>query len=243
MNGPDVTPGTFALIAMAAALLLAAPAPSHAETRFGIAGFAGYNSHSMEDANELIDEVNDGLAGTGFSMDEITSSWGFGGGLRIRPSGDKLMIALDYEKLNAGSELEVFGGSFEIETPADAFTGTLLYLFPSSSRARIGVGAGVGYYSGDGEIGADSAGVGFEIDVEGSGFGFHGLAALDYGISPVVHLEGSAGYRFAETSDLEVGGQTAYNLQGEEATLDWSGFMSRVGLAFYFGAGAPSTSP
>lgn len=239
MKSRDPMTLTQVLIALAA-LLLTAAAPAHAEMRVGVAVFGGYNSHAMDDANELIEDVNDGLVGSGYSMDEISSSWGFGGGVRLRPSGDKLMIALDYEKLNAGSELEVFGSSFEIEAPADAFTGTLFYLFPSSSRARVGLGAGIGYYMGEGEIGADSAGVGIEIDAEGSGIGFHGLAAVDYGISPVVHLEAMAGYRYAKTSDLEVGGQTAFNQAGEEATLDWSGVMSRVGFAFYFGSGAPS---
>ena len=220
-------------------LLLAGAGPVQAETQFGVAGFAGYNSYGMEDANELIDEVNDALLGSGYSMDEISSGIGFGGGLRIRPSS-KVMIALDYERLNADSELSIFDFSFKLDVPANAFMGTAVYLFPSTSRAHFGIGAGLGYYTASGSLGADSSGVGGEIDVEGSGVGFHGLGALDFAISPVVHLEGMAGYRMAETSDLEVAGETAFNAEGEEATLDWSGFMSRVGLTFYFGSGTPS---
>jgi hypothetical protein len=228
------------IVAGAAALIMFGPAPSAAETRFGLALFAGYNSYAMDDVNDFIqNDLNAGLAGTGVSMDEITSGLGFGGGLRVRPS-DKLLIALDYEKLSASSEISFFGAELEMDTPADVISGTLFYYFPSTSRARFGVGVGAGYYNSGGAIEADSAGVGFEIDVEGSGIGFHGLAALDYGISSAVHVEGAAGYRLAETDEIEVGGVTAFNSDGEEATLDWSGFMSRVGLTFYFGAGASS---
>jgi hypothetical protein len=222
-----------------AVLLLAAPFPAYAETQFGIAGFAGYNSYGMDDVNELIDEVNDAFAGTGYEMDEISSGFAFGGGLRIRPSS-QVLVAIDYERLSASSDLSIFDASIELDVPANGFTGTALYFFPSTSRARFGIGAGLGYYTSSGSLSADSSGIGFEVDVEGSGIGFHGLAAADVGISPTVHLEGMAGYRFAETSDLEIAGETAYNLDGEEATLDWSGFMSRVGLTFYFGGGAPA---
>ena len=132
--------------AIAAAPLLTGPTPARAETQFGVAGFAGYNSYGMDDANELIDEVNDALFGTGYSMDEISSGFGFGGGLRLRPS-PSVMIALDYERLGASSDLSIFDFSFELDVPASAFTGTALYLFPSTSRARFGVGAGLGYYT------------------------------------------------------------------------------------------------
>jgi hypothetical protein len=220
-------------------LLLAGAAPVQAETQFGIAGFVGYNTYGMEDANEVIDEVNDALVGTGYSLDEINSGIAFGGGLRIRPSS-QVMIALDYERLSADTELSIFDFGFKLDVPANAFTATAVYLFPSTSRARFGIGAGLGYYNSSGSLRADSSGVGGEIDVEGSGVGFHGVGSLDFAISPVVHLEGMAGYRLAETSDVEVGGETAFNAEGEEATLDWSGFMSRVGLTFYFGSGTPS---
>ena len=214
-------------------------APALAEVQVGVSVFGGYNSYGMEDVNDFIDAINDGLAGSGYEMDEISSGWGYGAGLRLRPSGT-ILLALDYERLTASSELSVFGGTAKLDAPANAFMGTVFYLFPSASRARIGVGAGLGYYTSSGSVGADSSGVGFELDMEGSGIGFHGLAAVDVGISPTVHLEGMAGYRLAETGDLEVAGETAYNADGEEAVLDWSGFMSRLGLTFYFGAGSPA---
>jgi len=54
-----------------------------------------------------------------------------------------------------------------------------------------------------------------------------------------VHFEANAGFRWAETKDLEIDGEKAYTSDGSAATLDWSGFMSRLGLTFYFGPGEP----
>lgn len=228
------------LIALAGVLLvLFAPAAASADTRVGIALFGGYNTYSMNDVNEMIREINSTLSG-GAQLDEIKDSWGYGGGLRVRPA--PLLFAFDFERLVPGSELEYFGATVDVDVSANAFTGTLFYLFPSESSVRLGLGAGAGYYGLSGAIGADSAGVGVELDLEGSGVGFHALAVLDFAFSSVVHLEGMAGYRFAETNDLKVAGETAYKPDGEKAKLEWSGFMSRAGLTLYFGTGASMRS-
>ncbi len=224
-----------AALGLLAAGMTLLPSPAIGTPKFGFAFFAGRNTYAMDDVNdELISEVNVSLAGTGYEMDEITGGWGFGGGLRIKPA-PSIMVGLDFERLTANSEISIFDERLEIDTPANSFLGTVTYYFPSSSRARVGVGAGLGYYTSGGSIAGDSAGVGLEVDVDGNGIGFHGAASLDVGISPNVHFEALAGYRYAKTSDVEVGGSKAYTADGDEATLDWSGFMSRTGLIFYIG--------
>jgi hypothetical protein len=50
-----------------------------------------------------------------------------------------------------------------------------------------------------------------------------------------VHLEAAAGYRYGRTTDLTIAGQKALTASGDTFHLDWSGFMSRAGLSFYFG--------
>jgi len=216
---------------------LAVPSPVAAKAQFGIAGFGGYESYSMSDVNdELIDEVNADpvvIAG-GYQMDDISGGWGYGGGLRIITS-EKIVIWIDYNRLAASSDLSIQGATFFVETPANSYLGTVAYLFPSASRARIGLAGGFGYYSSAGSVGFDVSGSSAAVDLEGNGFGFHGLVVLDATLSPAMHAEIGAGYRYAKTSDLTVDGVTAVTLSGEEASLDWSGFMSRVGLAFYFG--------
>ena len=218
----------------------ATPVPSVA-TQFGVTVFGGYNTYSMEDVNDFIDLLNndpDFLGGTGYSLDDISSGWGYGAGLRIRPTGNKLVIGLDYERLMASSELEVLDASLTMDVPANAITGTLFYFFPSTSRARFGLGGGLGYYSSSGELVGEDSSSSQSIDVEGSGVGFHGVGAVDIGISPTVHFEASAGYRLAKTSDVEVAGVKVMNSGGDDASIDWSGLMSRLGLTFYFGGGS-----
>ncbi|HEU5311112.1 MAG TPA: hypothetical protein VFV24_06635 [Candidatus Eisenbacteria bacterium] len=215
-----------------------------AATQVGVTAFGGYNTYSMEDVNDFINFLNTDpgfLGGTGYSLDDISSGWGYGAGLRVRPSGDKIVIGLDYERLMASSELEVFDASLTLDVPANAFTGTVFYFFPSTSRARFGLGAGVGYYSSSGELVGEDSGSSESIDVEGSGVGFHGVGAVDIGISSTVHFEGSAGYRMAKTSDVKVGDVEITNSAGDDASIDWSGLMTRLGFTFYFGGG--STAP
>lgn len=63
------------------------------------------------------------------------------------------------------------------------------------------------------------------------------LGVMDYEASKQVHLGVRVGYRIAKTSDLEDSdGDKILNLDGSEATADWSGVMSRVGLTFLLGA-------
>jgi hypothetical protein len=220
--------------ALLAVLFLSSPAL--ASTSMGLALFAGYNEYAMSDVNqEIVLPINQYLFGTGYTIEEITGGWGVGAGLRVRPA-ERLLIALDYERLTAGSDLTIFAQRLDLDTSANSFAATLTYYFPSSSRARFGLGAGAGYYISAGSVGIDTSGVKSTTDLHGNGVGFHGVLALDAGISPNVHFEGIAGYRYAKTTDVEIEGETLYTGSGEKARLDWSGVMSRVGLTFYFGS-------
>ena len=221
---------------LAAAFFL--PSTACAGGEWGISAFAGYNTYAMSDLNdEVIGPINLLLAGTGYSMDEVSGGLGFGGGLRYRTPGN-IMIGVDFERLGGSTDLSVPGGSFEIKTAANAFTGTIVYYFPSASRARFGLGAGLGFYSSAGEVTLfDDVTLEEDTeDLEGSGVGFHGVGALDLTLSSSAHLEANVGYRFAKTTDLEIAGTKQTTSDGDDATLDWSGLMTRVGFTFYFGA-------
>jgi hypothetical protein len=222
-------------------ILLVAPSLSgtaFASGQWGVSGFAGYHSYSMSDLNdEVIAPINLVLSGTGYSMDKITSGIGFGGGIRYRTPG-KLTIGVDYERLDGSSELKVPGGSFKISTPADAVSATLVYFFPSTSKARFGLGGGLGYYSSSGEAKVYDSTTQQEQSesLEGSGVGVHGVGAMDLTLSPVAHLEANIGYRYAKTTDLTIAGTKAQTSSGDDAKLDWSGLLTRVGFTFYFGS-------
>jgi hypothetical protein len=226
--------GTFriALVALMAATF-ALPAPVLAKTDFGVAAFGGYGSYSMSDINDLIGAVNLVLVGTGYSMDDVSSGFGYGGGVRIVPS-EKFLISLDYTRLAASSELSVLGSNLKLNVPGNGWTGTLTYYLSSTSKTKLGIAGGLGYYTGSATT--DTSGTSTGGKLSGHGVGFHGLGVLDATLSPTVHAEVAAGYRYAKTGGVEdETGASIQNFSGDDFTLDWSGFMSRVGLAFYFG--------
>ena len=219
-------------------ILLAAPSAAFATAKVGVSVFGGYQTYTMSDINdELISPINAALLGTGFKMDEISSGAGYGGGIRVRTEGN-LVIGLDYNRLIGGTDLTAPGGTFKFDAPADAITGTVTYLFPSASKARFGLGGGVGFYMADAVASLYDSGTSsyVESNLKGDGFGLHGLGAMDVTLSPAVHADLSVGYRYAKTTDLESEGVKIVKSNGDDATLDWSGFMSQAGLSFYFGA-------
>ena len=212
-----------------AALVVAVP--SFAGTaQFGIGGFAGYNTYSMNDVNDLF---------SGTPIDEISGGLGFGGGLRVRTS-PSLQLSLDYERLNGNTSASGVdnGVTYDVDfdMPANAIVAGATYFFPSTSKAKFGVTGGVGYYMADGSgtISLDD-GVNQVVltgDVTGNGVGFHGGGALDVALSPVAHFEAMAGYRVAKTGDLEDSDGTTI----PDFAAEWSGFMSRAGFSFFFGS-------
>ena len=226
-------------VSVLVAAWLLAPSPVRAEGEFGVAFLSGYQTYAQGDLNdELVAPINVLLAGSGYKMDDVSSGIGFGGGLRYRSTTSPVTVAVDYERLNGNSKLSVPGGEFEIKAPANAFTATVYYFFPSASRARFGFGAGGGLYSSAGNVRAYDSGTMTEDseDLKGSGVGFHGVGAADVTLSTITHLDVSVGYRYAKTTDVTVAGQKVVNSDGSDTKLDWSGLMTRVGLSFYFGA-------
>jgi hypothetical protein len=219
---------------------LAAPASTclAGRTLWGVGAFGSYNTYAMSDVNDEIDAINVLLELAGLSpMDNVKSGIGYGGGLRAIFS-DKVMVSLDYERLTGDTSVTDGVDRLEYDLPCDAVLATVAYRFPGSGKARFGLGGGLGYYSSAASISVDAASIGESVtgDITGSGIGFHGVGLVDVALSPAVHLEAQAGYRYGKTGDVSI---EAAGLSQEipDYSLDWSGFMSRVGLAIYFGAG------
>jgi len=228
-------------MALSFALLLLLPMPAWAASPVALAVHAGYSEYAMTDVNQdlITHSINEViLGGSGFALKEIHGGISFGAGLRFKPV-KHVSLAVDYDRLTAKTHLSLFTVDFNVQAPAHALTGSAIYWFPSSTRVHGGVGAGGGDYWSDGSCAVDTSGVGLTVPMKGSGPGFHGMGLIDYQISPNVHFEGSAGFRWAETTDLEIEGEKAVTADGSPATLDWSGFTTRAGLTFSFGEGEP----
>jgi hypothetical protein len=182
----------------------------------------------MQDVNDAIDILNSLLVagGSPLQMDKIKSGPSFGAGVRMLPSHD-VRLSFDYERLTGSSKIQDASGSIELSVPANSFSAGVTYLFPSQSRTRFGFGGGLGLYVSDGsekDVAAGSSSQ--EFSWSGSGLGFNVLGQAETALSKEIRLELGAGYRYAK-ADLKIEGSTT------NAQLDWSGFSSRIGLAFY----------
>lgn len=212
---------------------------SHAEgsRSVGIAVFGGYGTYSMADVNDAIQSPGALFPGTTIDADEISGGAMFGGGFRFRRSNE-VTLALEVSRLLAKTTgTAVFLGNpydGELSIPATNVSLTVQYLLPSSGAVRAGLGLGAGYYFCAGDLKATNGGFSVSSDVDGSGFGFHALGLGDARLSGGVHLEVGAGYRYARTTDIELDGGVLRNLDGSKTKIDWSGFVGRVGLIFYF---------
>lgn len=231
------------LILVAAVLLLVPAATFASSMRVGIAGFGGYQTYSMGDVNDDIAATNTAItaAGGAGSLDDISHGMGFGGGIHAWTNNNWL-ISAEFMRLTAKSDASISDassgapvGTAQVKLPANAFTIGAGYFFPSTSKARFGLGAGVGYYKASGSVEFADPSITTTADASGHAVGFHGLGMVDYSASQAVHVEAGVGYRYAKTTNLEVGGAESLNADGSKEKVDWSGLMSRVGLTFYFG--------
>jgi len=211
--------------------------------RVGIAGFGGYQTYSMSDVNDAIGQVNADAAAAGAtgSLDDISHGIGFGGGLHAWSNDN--MFSLEYNRLVASSSGDFTDPSSgatanaEIKVPANGVTLGATHFFHSSHKTRLGLGVGVGYYSADGtdKVFDPSSGSTISTDITGHAFGFHGMGVVDSPLSPMIHFELGAGYRYAKSGTVKEGGVEAHNADGSKSKIDWSGLMTRAGLTFYFG--------
>lgn len=205
----------FVLLFAIAALSMTAAAPAHA-MMIGGEVYGMFNTHTLEDWNDEIDEANE----FGADFDNITNGISGGIGARMWPNPN-WMVSVAWEPFFLTTE----DGSTELKLDANGFLGTVGYFFPTTGTARYGIGAGLGYYILAGEI-SDTGG---SFDLEGSTIGFHFLGMGEWTVSPGFAVTASAGYRIADIADTELDGMS----QDPEFSTDYSGFTGRVGLAFY----------
>jgi hypothetical protein len=215
----------LSLSILAAVAALAAPA--HAMT-WGGDVFAAFSAHTMDDWNADIEDINQ----SGGNADEIKSSLGGGLGLRLLPN-PSWMFEGTWEPIFASTEEKVTDS--KIEPTANSFQLTGTYFFPSASKGKFGLGAGVGFYNLNGTLEVPTFP---EVEIGGSGIGFHFLGTGEWEVSPGFNFFGAAGYRVAKITDTEFDGEDAAARGEPKYETDFSGLTVRAGLAFY----APSSS-
>jgi hypothetical protein len=209
------------LVSLLLAAAVAVPAvPAHAMT-WGADVFGAFNTHSMGDVNDAIDNSNSNL---GTNYDNVNNSFGGGIGLRVKPNAS-WMFEGTWEPLFPSTEDKNVSGD-KINLNANSFQLTGTYWLPSQATNKFGIAAGLGYYTLNGKIEQ----VGFpNVDVSGTGVGFHILGTGEWEVSPGFGFFGSAGYRMAKIDDTQFDDQST----DPKSETDFSGFTARAGLAFY----------
>jgi hypothetical protein len=196
--------------------------------------FGGYQRYDMADVNEAMRATLAAFPGSRAEKEKIDSGAGFGGGVRIWTS-DRMFVPLEFQRLlasNSGSG-PYLGQTYTVDlnVPAVAITTGIGYVFSNHRRARLALSAGAGYYVCTGEILTRGPGLNDHSDLEGGGFGFHGIGHVLARIVRRVDLELAGGYRYAKTTDITSGGRRIRNSDGSLAQIDWSGVTGRAGLS------------
>ena len=246
-------------LTLAALLLLAAPASSRAaegapeepyKVRVNLAFFVGPQSYAMDDINETVVagrnawfESLPAVAASGLHLEELTSGFGIGAGVRVWPRRN-VMIGFDWQSLKGSTSASVPVSSVpgaesfnaEVKTPAQTLGLNVGYLFDWPSRKfRLGAAGGATYYICSGASVVSFPAYHETVELNGEGFGVQGMALVDYTISGTLQMEAALGYRTGKTSDLEDDGVKTLNPDGSEAQADYSGLMLRIGLDIPFG--------
>ncbi len=200
----------------AVALMALAAVPVHAMTVGGEV-FGGFNTFTMKDWQDAVDQAN----ASGANFGDVTS--GFGGGLGLRTwANPNWMLAATWEPLFKTSKDAA--SNTELKLNGNSYQATAGYFFPMSGPGKFGMGAGLGIYTLNGKITGTGGG-----DLTGNTVGFHFLGMGEWTVSPGFSITGSAGYRVAKIDDTKFNDQSST----PKFHTDYSGFMGRLGLAFY----------
>ena len=224
-----------AVLALVAIALLAPSSSQGAGFKPWAAASGSWATYSMKDVNDQIGSINQTLAGSGLSMDEINNGFGFGvafGG----DLNDAVTVGVGYDRLFGSSDVSDASGGIKFDLPANTFRGFGEYRFPSTGQLKPHAGIALGMVSASGTVELSVSGFPTDkSDVEGTGPLAEVYVGGDMWASPQFAIIGAAGYRYAKISEFKVAGETATKEDGSKATMDYSGFNARLGLKVAFG--------
>lgn len=213
-----------------AALLLATPAFASAGVRPWISVAIGGSTYAMDDVNDEVAAINAALAGSGLSMEKVSSGFNFGLALGL-DVGSGFAVGIGYDQLMASTDVGDFSGSLEYDLPANQIRGFGRYTFQSAGKAGGFLEASVGHVKSAGSITVAATGYGSQsADIDGSGTSFEGAAGVSLWAAPQFAFTGMAGYRHAELGDVTVEGMPVVDATGGDYTIDYSGLFARVGF-------------
>lgn len=223
------------IFAACIAALVALPSIASAAARPWIGVDGSWGTYAMSDVNDDLASLNAALAGSGLSIDEIHGGAGLGARFGV-DTESRWSAGVGYERLFASTDVGDATGKIEYKLPANSFRAFGAYTFPAEGPVSANVGFAVGMVSSSGsvEISDYSSPPPIEVKLEGSGALIEGLLGGELWAAPQFALTGSAGFRYAKIGELKADGQTVVNQDGSKYTLDYSGFLIRLGVKVAF---------
>lgn len=189
--------------------------------QWGADVFGGFNTHSMSDWNDIIDQANS----SGSNFDNIHSGFSFGAGPTMTTG--QWMWGADFERLMA--KTSSYQGT-DVEPSANAFGVSVGYMIPSTGPMSWALKANVDWLTLTGDI-HSSTSTPSTADTHGSGAGFQFLGVGTHSFTPAISGMLQLGYRFADVKIKDIAGQdvSSSGLTHE----DYSGLVARVGFNFH----------
>jgi len=206
------------VLAVASLAAMTQPADA-AGMQWGFQANGAFNTHAMDDWNDLIDQSNN----SGSNFDNITSGLSFGAG-PVMIVNEQWVLGAHFERLMPRKSEDQ---GTEVESAGNAFGASVGYLFPSASPFNFGLGVAMDYITLSGSLSDPTD----SYDTEGSGMGFQINGLGRYAFSPVFSGLLSLGYRIADIEIDNIGGQdvSGSGLDSE----NFSGMTVRVGIELH----------
>jgi len=232
------------LAALTLILILAVGAPSFSAEGVGswFQVSLGVNGMAMDDINETDFRWHEDSP-DGFNLNEVNSGMAlsFGFGYDMSPLvGYGLFWEHQYASTNGmDQEMEA-----DVNLAADIFTGRLNLNFIRKENWRLGVAGSMGFLVAGGDVNKTTAGASYGTsELSGDCMTFEGMACLEIvtGGGTIVQITG--GWRLAEVESFKNGKSPVLKPDGEDMSLDYSGFTARVGMKLRFGDMGDQTAP
>lgn len=205
---------------LAAASFALVNQPADAATmQWGFQVNGAFNTHAMDDWNDIIDESNE----FGAEFSNINNGFSFGAGPTLIVN-EQWVLGAHFERLMPSTS--EYQGT-EIQNSGNAFGASVGYLFPSTSQFNFGLGVAMDYITLNGSLSDPSE----SYDTEGSGMGFQVNGMSRYNFNPMWSGIMSLGYRFADVEIDNIGGQDVSSAGLE--TENYSGLSVRVGIEMH----------
>ncbi len=202
----------------------------------------GYLGMAMDDINEADFRWHDDSP-DGFNLGKMNSGMAlsFGLGYDMSPS---LGYGLFWEHQYASTSGTDGDLTADVNLAADTFSGRLNYNFVTQKSWRLGLAGSLGYLVVGGDVNKTTSGASFgETDLAGNTWALEGMAVLEFVVGESSTLQVTAGWRDAKVTSFRSGSATVVKDDGQDMSLDYTGFTARVGWKYRFGSLDDQTVP